>query len=207
MAFPELDKLIVEHLADLDASAKRLHQLEKEVFGAIATSAEDWAKKEGWVGGYDYLEGVFWVAPPEWRTPDTEESKDIFQAWFQMGVGADDTENLKPEEDYFNLTRLCRVGSGEIGFRFKQDLITRAKWKMRFRDLTDLVERTAFVADLEPSFFLPFQLEGSKLAETLREEAVEDSLAPFEKALAQIAEARSAFDIIIATIKPAEGGA
>jgi hypothetical protein len=52
MALPELDKLIVEHLADIDATAKRLWEIETQVFAAISAAANAWAKKEGWVGEF-----------------------------------------------------------------------------------------------------------------------------------------------------------
>jgi hypothetical protein len=204
MAVPELDKLIVEHLADIDAAVKRLEALEAEVFGALDSAAKNWAEKNGWAGKFDYLESGLWFAPPEWRVPGTEEDEKKFQARFEMEVGAGDTQSFKTEEDRFYLTRLCRAGSGEIGFRFKQELITKGQWRKRFKDLTYLVEKTAFVADSEQSFFLPFQVEGAKLAESMQEEAVEVALTPFENTLAQIVEARSAFDAVVATIKPTE---
>jgi len=206
MAVPELDKLIVEHLADIDAAAKRLSALDFEIFHALDSVAKDWATKTGWSGNFDYMKTGLWLAPPEWRVPGTEKDEKKFQARIEMEVGAGDTQNCEPEEDYFYLTRLCRAGSGEIGFRFKQELITKGQWRRRFKELTYLVAKTAFVADSEPSFFLPFQIEGAKLAESIQEEAIEAALTPFENTLAQIVEARSAFDAVIAAIKPTEGG-
>ena len=203
MATPELDRLIVEHLADIDAAAKRLYALQGEIFEALGAAAEDWAGKNGWLGKFDYLNEEFWLAPADWRTPGTEEEDNVFQAWFQMELGAGDTDSSgKPEEDFFYLTRLCRVGSGEIGFRFKQDLITKGQWRRRFRDLAGRAENTAFVVDREPSFFLPVQLEGTKLAASLQEEAIEAALPPFEDILTRIIDAKPTFDAIIAAIKP-----
>ncbi|HEY1933475.1 MAG TPA: hypothetical protein VGG99_15795 [Acetobacteraceae bacterium] len=202
MAVSELDKLIVEHLADIDAAVKRLEALQAEVFGALDSAATDWARKNGWAGKFDYLESGLWFAPPEWRVSGTEEDEMKFQARFEMEVGAGDSQSYKPEEDYFYLTRLCRAGSGQIGFRFKQELITKGQWKRRFKELTYLAEKTAFVADSVPSFFLPFQVEGAKLAESIQEEAVEMALTHFENTLTQIIEARSEFDAVVAAIKP-----
>jgi hypothetical protein len=163
MASPELDKLIVEHLGDIDAAVKRLDALEKEIFGEIDAAAASWAEKKGWVGKFDYIADELWLAPPEWRTLGEEDDED-FQARFQMELGTGDTAEGRPEEDYFYITRLCRLGSGEIGFRFKQKIITKGQWRKRFKDLTRLAEKTAFVVDTEPSFFLPVRLEGTKLA-------------------------------------------
>ena len=203
MALPELDKLIVEHLGDIDATAKRLWEIETQVFAAISAAANAWAKKEGWVGEFNYPNKTLWLAPPEWRKMDTAVPDNLFDASFEMGYGSGDTGTPGTSgQDHFLLTRLCRVGTGEFGFIFKPDLITRAPWKRHFKGLRNLVEKTAFVADSDSWFFLPFRFDAVKLAESLGEESVEDALAPFEKTLAQIGEARSAFDTVIAAVRP-----
>jgi hypothetical protein len=56
MESPELDRLIVDHLVDIDAAAMRLTMVEREVFRALDVMAEEWAKKNGWEGGFDYLD-------------------------------------------------------------------------------------------------------------------------------------------------------
>ena len=198
----EIDTLIVKHLADIDATAKRLHALESEIFSVIDKKATDWARQADWTGEFDYLGKVgLWLAPNDWKTPGINKTDIPSRAWFSLTWGAGDSGRPGTQgEDYFCLTRLCGVGSGEIGFRFvfRKDLISWKQWKSHLGSVTGLVEKTAFLPDSENSFFLPFRIEATKLAESLEEESLEEALGPFEAALAQLAEAKAAFDRLIA---------
>lgn len=118
----ELDKLIVDHLADIDAAAMALSALEAEVFSAIDGAASAWANERAWIGEFSYLDHGLWLAPQKWCLPGSKPANDSLLGYFQLEVGAGDTENSQRGEDYFYLTRLCRVGKGEIGFNFDRIL-------------------------------------------------------------------------------------
>lgn len=202
MPSPELDSLIISHLTDIDASVKRLRELQREVFEDLMNSARTWAAKEGWEGNYNYLEASCWLAPPDWRTPDTDPHKEDFLAWFEMELGAGDTDSEKQDEDAFYLTRLCGAGNGLIGFRFKQEAVQKVLWKKRIKDVAPIISPTAFVIDSEPSFFLPFRLDATALANAVQQEEMESAFDPFSQALKQLAVAKPKFDQVLANIKP-----
>lgn len=210
MVLPELDGLIVEHLADIDRAAARIDGIQTVVFTAMGERAEEWARRQGWVSDFSYPKGGWddweaWVAPPEWRTADTAADGDEFDAWFTLGVGAGDTEEGNEGEDWFYLTRLCRMGVGEIGLRFKPDGIARPRqWKKAFPRLAELVSGTGFVADREPSLFLPFAIDPGDLATALRDEDPDAALGSFEAALDALLKAKPAFDRVVQQLRAPE---
>jgi hypothetical protein len=93
---PELDALILEHLSDIDAAAKRLNEVEERVFGAMDAAASEWAKEHGWAGVFEYRDNEMWLAPPDWRKPDTPEDEDRFSAWFQLELAPGTPASSKP---------------------------------------------------------------------------------------------------------------
>jgi len=70
---------------------------------------------------------------------------------------------------------------------------------------TQFISVPAFTLDTEPSFFLPLQIDGANLADSLKVESIDAALGPFEEALRQLIAAKPAFDKIIVAIKPAAG--
>jgi hypothetical protein len=201
MSSPDLDGLIIDHLCDIDASVKRLVELQGEVFQAVMDEAAEWARKSGWAGKFDYLgEEGCWLAPPDWRVPGSMQEDDDFSAYFQMELGAGDTDNEEPNEDHFYLTRLCGEGVGQIGFRFRQSVLTsKVKWKRCLKDQVELVTgKTAFLIDTEPSFFLAVKLDTKQLAFAVRDEDINVALDPFRKALEQLDASKKTFDKVLA---------
>lgn len=203
MSSPELDGLIVEHLADLDRAAARIDGIEAAVFTAMGEKAGVWAKKQGWVSDFDWPEDGWdawpaWVAPQGWRTADTSTADDTFDGSFVLSVGGGDTEVGKAGEDWFYLTRLCRVGVGQLGLRFaRPSFVKPRQWKQALPRLAELVRNTRLVVDEEPSFFLPFKIEAVALAQALREEDPNAALGPFEAALDSLLDAKPAFDQVL----------
>lgn len=207
MASPDLDALIVEHLADIDAASKQLDVINRELFGVMGTIAFNWAKKNGWIGEFEYFEDGLWLAPPDWRVPGSSKAANEVRAWFDIELGAGDTGNLEPEEDYFLTTRLCQVGLGQVGFRFKQDIIKKGAWNKTFKDQASTLSKTAFIADTTLSFFLPIRLDAVQLAQALRDKAPEDAMSPFKEALETLNTAKPQFDAIIKRVTPRRGAA
>jgi hypothetical protein len=204
MSSPELEKLLVEHLSDMDSAAKQITMLQIKVFRELGELVERWTTKTTWSGKFDYMEDELWLAPEDWRSPGTDKDEHRFQAWFQMEVGAGDTESEKPEEDFFYLTRLCGQGTGQVGFRFRQDITTKGRWRKSFKDLAGSLSTTAFLVDAEPSFFLPVRLDSAELAGALLEQDIERALRPMDTVLEQLIAAKPAFDTIVAALKASE---
>jgi hypothetical protein len=204
MTSPELEKLLVEHLSDIDSAVKQTKILERRVFSEIDEMIKAWAARTTWSGTFDYIDDKLWLAPDDWRSSD-ETDKGDFQAWFELDVAAGDTSSDAPEEDCFYLTRLCGRGTGQVGFRFRQEIASKGRWRKGFKDRVGLVAATAFLPDAEPSFFLPMRLDSAELAEALLEQDIERALKPVERVLEQLVVAKPAFNRIIASLKAAEG--
>ncbi len=116
MSSPELDALIVEHLADLDRAAEGIEDIETRIFTAFGARAGVWAKSQGWSSDFDYPEGgwdnwVNWLAPAEWRTTDTAVEGEKFDGKFQF-------DGVTARKDRFVLTSLCGAGVDHLGFWF-----------------------------------------------------------------------------------------
>jgi hypothetical protein len=206
MSRPELDSLIVQHLADLDRTTLRIAQLQGELFEAMKRAVERWCEENGWRADFSYDQGGHWpdepwLAPLEWRTAGSDDEGD-FDAWFQLDVGEKDTEAWVEGEDFWFITRLCRAGVGQTGFRFKTGLKKGRAWKQAFARIEPLVKETSFHADSTPSLFLPFALDPVALSRAIEQENLDLALGPLMDALRELARTKAAFTEAIRRLRP-----
>jgi len=187
----ELDRLIIEHIADLDEGAKRLQLLQTKVAEAIDTLVQDWAEDKGWIAGDGTWndDGDAGVCPPSWR-PDGE----TWLAWFNLEYAGSDDGDWSEEKDYYWLTRLCGEGRGQVGFRFYQEEFGKTPWKKFLSQKAEVVSGTRFVMDDLPSLFLPFKIDKQTLAGAVENETIRDALAPMTEALDHIQSNWALFD-------------
>jgi len=187
----ELDRMLIEHLGDLDDGASRMERLQEEIAKAIDDLIEEWATAKGWVTGEETwthdLEAA--VALPHWFT---DEKK--WLAWFELGFAAGDDGEWGHEKDYFWLTRLCQEGRGQIGFRFFLDEFGWAKWKKFLVANAHRLSDTRFILDDEPSLFLPVKVDKSLLAKGADAEEFSEALEPITEALNYIYEISERFE-------------
>ncbi|WP_424139651.1 hypothetical protein [Roseomonas chloroacetimidivorans] len=215
MSSPELDGLIVEHLADLDQAAIRISGIETAIFTAMGQRAKEWAEGHGWVSDFDYPEDdgwddwAKWVAPPDWRTADTAVENSKFDGKFELSLGDGDTGWGQAGEDWFYLTRLCRVAAGQIGLRFSRpDFVKVPRWKQAIPRIREIVTHPSFIvitASKEPALFLPFKIDAAALAAALRDEDPGAALGPFETALDTLLDTKPAFDQVLQHLRPSAG--
>jgi hypothetical protein len=201
---PELDALIIEHLADLDRAAEGIADIEKRIFTAFGARAGVWAKSQGWSSDFDYPEGGWdywdnWLAPAEWRTADTAVEGEKFDGRFQFG-------GVMAGKYSFNLTSLCGAAVHHLGFWFERPGFVKVrKWKQAFPRLAELVKSTGFIwQDDELSFFRPVTIQPATLAQALLEEDIDAALGPFDAALESLLHARPAFDGVLRSLRVAE---
>ena len=207
MSSPDLDALIVEHLADLDQVGARINAIEAEVFAAMGERAKGWAERNGWRDIFEYsVEGGWdqwnpWIAAPDWRTADTTVDDDQFDIWFQLSVGNGDTESRASGEDWFYLTRLCQAGSGQVGFHLiHASIVKPRKWKQVLPEIREMISDPAFTIitiQNEASIYLPFKIPQHALAAALRDEDPDAALDPFEEALDTLLRAKPQFDRVL----------
>lgn len=207
MSSPDLDALIVEHLADLDQVGARINAIEAEVFTAMGDRAKGWAERNGWRGNFEYsAEGGWdqwklWIASPDWRTVDTIIEDDEFDIWLELSVGNGDTDSRAIGEDWFHLTRLCQAGAGQIGFWLGHtSLVKPRKWKQILPEIRGMLSDPAFTIitiQNEASFYLPFKIPQHALAAALRDEDPDAALDPFEGAFETLLRAKPQFDRVL----------
>lgn len=202
MSTADLDALIVEHLADIDAAVKRLSAFEPDVFRALDQAAKEWAKNLGWSGEFDCWADDLWLAPPTWKK-SADESEE-WTGWFAFEAGAGDNQKQAPGEDHFSLTRLCQVGVGKYGFRFKTEVVTGKKWKRFIRDRLERFRKTTFAPDLDTALFMEFKIDHLELAKAIAEEDIDAALGEFRQALDRLASALPSFDRLISDLRTEE---
>ncbi|MGY6771047.1 hypothetical protein [Komagataeibacter sp. NFXK3] len=193
MNSPELNKALVENLADLEATATRLHMLDDALGAAIDADTNKWMAENNWSGDTDEDDG--WVAPKGegWYNPDDDEPNGAFFEWANFEDQA---------EDNYYVTQLCQLGQDKVGIRFVQDQIGRAQWKKIVSELAELVSGTGFILEEKKlSFFLPVKIDQKILASSLGDDDMEVGLKQYREALDQLLKARTAFDKVIARIK------
>ncbi|MBM6593091.1 hypothetical protein [Microvirga pudoricolor] len=221
MSKEQTGALLIRNLRLFEDASKLLrHDVEKTVFDAIDKLIEDWASKANWIGQYDFIDEQTWFAPPHWgpqatsiavRSPTKgagKKQEDDAHAWFGFWGGENDDLSDALTEDHWYLTRLCNVGSGELGFRWH---ITdgefgirgkKAKWKSFIRERASGFTAKGFKFEADAgSFFLPVRIDPTRLAQAYESGSVEDGLDPVRQALVRIAEVIPQFDRLHAEIR------
>jgi|GEM_PF-5919076 len=133
MSTPELDRLIVEHINEIDGAATRIEGMERLIWQALADVLEDWCKANGWRGGFD-IDDDLQIWPEHWEVDDQK------QAWFGLGFGHKD-EDLGL---YFDLSRLVGAGGGQICLWFGYRGL-RNPWKAAARERAEDLRSADFV--------------------------------------------------------------
>ena len=193
MTSTELDKLLIDHLADLDDAIMRVGILDAKVTAAIDGIAEEWAAQNGWVGLFNWKREIA-VAPPEWRP-----SEDDWRAWFSLWFGHGDTGKNVGDEDRLWLTRLCRVGRGQVGFRFGEKRTDGTKERLP-RKFIDSLRPLGFIIDEGGAYYLPFNESAAVLANAVRDGDIERGLLELRKALDVLVQARPHFDELLSSV-------
>jgi len=194
----ELDRLIIEHIADLDEGAKRLELISLKVAEEIDSLVRDWASEQEWISGDGTWEddGDVSVCPPSGR-PDG----DAWLAYFSLGYAGNDDDNWSEEKDYFWLTRLCAEGRGQMGFRLHQSEFGKTPWKKFLSQQAGTVQNTRFVLDDLPSIFLPVKVNAQALAAGVENETIADALSPIREALDHIKANWQIFDELLSNMR------
>lgn len=197
MEIAELDNLILENIADLDAATNRLWAIEQRVAEAVDDLKTDWAHANGWAAcDRDWLTDGFSVGKPEWRPKDSNWHY-RFQLDYENGDG--DCEDVGV--DSFWLTKLCGAGQGKIGFRFFQTQFGRNQWKRYLKDNAGRIGRIGFTVDDQPSIFLPLKLDRATQISYVKNGNYEACLKPMREALDHIRTNIKLFDDVIRDMK------
>jgi hypothetical protein len=194
---PELDSLIVSHLADLEDALVRLEEfVEPRLGGGVNDILERFMSRTGWPGKADWSENHLWVAPTSWRTEEGS-SRDDFGAYFEFEIipGQDEAE------DYYSITSLAGVGSATYGLRWNQNQLNKTQWKKFIQAQTerlDNLRKKGFHFDARSKrIHYPVRVDHARLVEAFREDSFDEALAPLVAALEAALASEAAFEELL----------
>lgn len=195
MSNREAAKLVINNIGMLDDAAKLIEEITQNISESVDRIIEEWAKNKGWSGEFSWWNSQTLLCPDNWKLGDRESEERL--AWYSW-------EGENDDDDYWHLTGLTALRTGRTGFRFKVDAsqfagTNRQGWKKycgeQLRELPELA-RSGFKYDAG-SWFLPWQLDATVLAEVYANDAIEDALGPVEEALQKIEDAHPFFEKLI----------
>jgi hypothetical protein len=197
MSQAELNALIVANIADLDAAATQLERLHVEVGAALDDLVTKLSGERGWDRYADWNDVAIWVAPKDWRKPDSATDDD-HKCEFSFDV----SDPVQDEADSFWLTQFVGKGHAQLGFRWSRNDVTKAKWRKAVGQHTDLlgsIRSLGFVyGEKDGSFFLPVVIDPTQLSAALAEESPEQALQqPVADAFAILDRSKTLFDSLL----------
>jgi hypothetical protein len=198
MAQPELDRLILKNLADLDVAAWHVCT---ELQPAVATAMDEIAKKfvrEGeWAGLADWDGKGIWFAAEDWRKPG-EHTSDNYKCQFTLGQSFGQGES----KDMYWLTQMLGIGDRALGLRWNRNDVKKKQWKslvIQQQAILEKIRACGFEYQAaEGSFFLSFRVDQNALAQAAGDESLELALIPFTNALQICVNAKLHFDALLA---------
>ncbi|MDP3488739.1 MAG: hypothetical protein Q8R71_01255 [Phenylobacterium sp.] len=186
---PELDGLLLDNLGDLEAAFKRLRHVERAVFAEVDATVEAWMraqKSAPWEGDTAYFDNELTFYPKSWlHTGDKAQTCD---AWFELEFGAGDNgDDLL--DDALSLTRLCRLGDGQLVFGLTQQILKVPAWKKHLKAHADALHPFGFRLDDVGHLCIDVQLDNATLAQGARDGDYGEAMGPLRAVLDQIAAA------------------
>ena len=189
MSTIELDTLILRNLVDLDSTAQRLNQIDENVWRAVDSVVERWAKEHGWVGRFDVEGRGLWLTPAMWqRTSEDDESPD---AAFRYEVASHDPPT------YFDLSDLCGLGGSRYGFRLHQKLFGKVEWKELARKHAPAFQKLGMRLDSKASPFAETVVDLAALTGAVETGDFEEALAPILEALDCLADVEKTLQSVL----------
>ena len=191
----EAGRMILADLKMFNAAAVLFEQeIQPAFMAAMSETIQSWAEKRDWhvEDGLDE-DNHLWLAPRAWcfKTQRDEDDADPYFSWSR-----DTTDDV---EESYALADLCGVGTGISAIWFGYEIPGKG-WKKAVRSIGDnYAERlkclgfSAFDKD-ENSFYLPLQLDASKLADAWMNDDYDELMEPLVTALDNLERAIPIFD-------------
>ena len=204
MAQPDLSRLIISNLADLDAAAQHVNnELQLAVAEALDELAKTFLRNKAWAGLADWNDDAIWLAPNDWRKQG-DHTGDDFLCQFNLA----ESRGRGDAKDIFWLTQLLGIGDRILVLRWERNDVARRRWKNMVGQqqtiIGNLRARNFVYEESEGSFYLPVRIDQSELAQAVGNESPELALAPFMEALEACFEAKSDFDNLLAATTGAD---
>lgn len=185
----QLDRIIVEHLSDLDAAAGEIDRIERRIWTAMSGRMKEFASSMGWAGQYEIQEDIC-VHPPEWAADGAR------LAWFELSFGpADDESSLN-----FDLARLCGVNGGQMCLWLLHGG-RRTPWKAVAKAQAASVADLGFSMNDYANFHVDCTPSQAEMAQALSDDDFEQVLQPLSRALGRLPASVPAFTAMLQQAK------
>jgi hypothetical protein len=194
----EPHRLVIQHLAVLEAASVIVDEVDKQVFASIDETIKDWvASRDGWEGQFDYLELGTLFKPKSWENNEKGE----YQAYY----------SLDPEEGKsckYKLVPLIAATSVRYGIWFSVDTtwVTRLvgkgvrhgpAWKSFLAGQFPTSRLAGYGFELQGGdLFMPIRVDAQVLAEDYPD-SKGDALAPIREALQKLEAAHPEIDALL----------
>jgi hypothetical protein len=189
----QLDKLIVEHLTDLDVTAKRIEAIEKRIWHSMGDAIKKWLKANQWDGEYD-VDDDFWVAPKSWVIDNAWEAR------FRIYYGPGDKEGPEERLPYWILSRMCGISGGQLCLWFDHKVGIKA-WTPVAKSEMERIKDAGFFTGDKLTFYTPCTLDVAHVARAIVDDAIDDVMDTVTEALDRAKRAKLLFDQLLKKAK------
>jgi len=191
----EAGRLILADLKMFNAATVLFEQEVQPAFmEALGETLQSWAEKRDWHPENFLTELYSWLAPRAWCI-ENKRGEDDANPWFMWTLKTEDDG----DSNSYALADLCGVGTGISAFWFSYEIQGNG-WKKAARSIrekyADRLKSLGFsVFDNEKTpFYLPLQLDASKLADAWMNDDYDELMEPLVTALENLERAVPIFD-------------
>lgn len=197
---------IVRHIDILEAALRHAGNVMQPLLGkAVGDLLEEKRKSLGWAGEIESeLDGLMWLAPPEWRAAgDAGDNYDLY-------VEFDEFSCVDREETATWIGTFCGFGGAGIRLALGTNAIGPRAWRSLLRTETgiaDALHAAGFLCDSKNGILaMTIAIDRERLSQAFADEEFEEALQPIEDALGRIHRARPLLDSLVTAIRKRAAG-
>jgi len=203
MADADLDGLIIDNLADLDAAVLRIwFNLEPAISEAMGEVIGEFRRETGWDGDKEinWDDDGCWLAPNDWLAAADGAGKP-YKCEFTLDYGLGDSGDQEEGQDVFWLTRMLGISDGRLGFRWSRNNVKKRPWRRlvgeQSNEVRALRAKGFEYEEDEGSFYLPVKILQAELAAAVKDETPKSALEPLRGKLMALLDAKPEFDALL----------
>lgn len=181
----ELDALVVRHIGDIEGAMKHaIEQVGPRLWDETADALNETIDTAVWTVAANPGEEEIWFADRAWMAPDSDPSDPEANVWFaveeRLGGGGDGEHSW--------LATFLAVGPNGAGMALalRQDILSASAWKKLLKanhEMVDAIVIDRLMYDSAKSlFYVPFRIDGEKLATAFEEEDFQKAFEPLVEA-------------------------
>jgi hypothetical protein len=195
---PELARLIISNLGDLDAAAKHIQDdLQPAVDDAIDDILKTFRSVKNWTVERRLKSNQNdWLAPEDWRRKGDQAGNDYYCRFETASI-----VKQGRSECHFFLTQLLGIGGQKFGLRWTRNGVSRRLWAKAVGQQNEIIaalrSRGFLYEEKDGSFFLEIVISQHELADAFSDGSSELPLGPLKVGLETCFNAKSDFDALL----------